>query len=53
MPNVIGLAGMDAISLLENLGLKVNVFGNGTVQNQSIKKGEAYKKGAVITLNLS
>ncbi|WP_443633911.1 penicillin-binding protein [Candidatus Marifrigoribacter sp. Uisw_064] len=53
VPNVIGLAGMDAISLLENLGLKVNVFGNGTVQNQSIKKGEAYKKGTVITLNLS
>ena len=30
IPNVTGMAGMDAISLLENLGLKVRTEGNGT-----------------------
>jgi len=53
VPSVIGMAGMDAVSLLENLGLKVNVIGNGMVKNQSIKKGEVYKKGTAITLKLS
>ena len=53
IPNVTGMAGMDAISLLENLGLKVQVVGNGTVSKQSIKSGEALKKGQEITLDLS
>ncbi len=53
MPNVIGMAGMDAVSLLENLGVKVHVLGNGTVKSQSIKNGESYKKGTTITLSLS
>lgn len=53
IPNVTGMAGMDAISLLENLGLKVQVVGNGTVSKQSIKSGETLKKGQEITLDLS
>lgn len=53
IPNVTGMAGMDAVSILENLGLKVQVVGNGTVANQSIKSGEVLKKGQLITLNLS
>src|SRR5690554_1809519 len=53
IPNVTGMAGMDAISLLENLGLKVQIVGNGTVVNQSIKSGENLKKGQQITLKLS
>ncbi len=53
IPNVTGMAGMDAVSLLENLGLKVQVLGNGTVASQSIKSGETIKKGQTITLNLS
>ena len=53
IPNVKGMAGMDAISLLENLGLKVKIVGNGTVLNQSLKSGEILKKGEQITLNLS
>lgn len=53
VPNVTGMAGMDAISILENMGLKVQVFGNGTVEKQSIKSGETLKKGQQITLNLS
>ncbi len=53
IPNVTGMAGMDAVSLLENLGMRVQVVGNGTVSSQSIKSGENLKKGQLITLNLS
>ncbi|GER60687.1 penicillin-binding protein [Patiriisocius marinus] len=53
VPNVKGMAGMDAVSLLENLGYRVIVAGNGTVKNQSIPAGESPKKGTEITLNLS
>lgn len=53
IPNVTGMAGMDAVSLLENLGLKVRVLGNGTVVKQSIQSGEALNKGQQIILNLS
>ncbi|PVW17082.1 penicillin-binding protein [Marixanthomonas spongiae] len=53
VPNVKGMAGMDAVSLLENLGLKVQIVGNGTVADQSIKSGETLKHGQQITLKLS
>lgn len=53
MPNLTGMVGMDAISLLENLGLKVSFKGSGKVINQSIKTGEKLKKGNKITLELS
>ena len=53
MPSVKGLAGMDAVSILENLGLKVQLVGNGKVKNQSIKKGEKLKRGTLIKLELA
>ncbi|PKA82368.1 cell division protein FtsI (penicillin-binding protein 3) [Ulvibacter sp. MAR_2010_11] len=53
MPNVAGMAGMDAVSLLENLGLKVKIVGNGSVTSQSIPSGEPIKKGSQIVLQLS
>lgn len=53
IPDVTGMAGMDAVSILENMGLKVKIIGNGTVSAQSKKSGEALKKGEEITLNLS
>ena len=53
IPDVYGMAGMDAISLLENIGLKVKISGDGKVKNQSIKKGEKLVKGATIYLKLS
>jgi cell division protein FtsI (penicillin-binding protein 3) len=37
VPNVVGMSGMDAISILENLGLTVKVTGNGKVKKQSVK----------------
>ncbi len=53
IPNVKGMAGMDAVSLLENLGLRVRTIGNGTVSKQSIESGAPVKEGQQIILNLS
>jgi cell division protein FtsI (penicillin-binding protein 3) len=52
VPDVVGMAGMDAVSILENSGLRVKLIGNGTVATQSINKGEAFKNGQQITLSL-
>lgn len=53
MPNVKGMPAMDAIVLLENLGLKVKVIGKGKVSKQSLEKGQNFNKNQVITLELS
>jgi cell division protein FtsI (penicillin-binding protein 3) len=53
IPNVVGMAGMDAVSLLENIGLKVKIVGNGTVNKQSLKSGSHIRSGDKITLYLS
>ena len=53
IPNVKGMSGMDALSLLENIGLKVEISGVGKVKYQSLKKGEKLVKGNTITLKLS
>ncbi|MCH2034831.1 MAG: transpeptidase family protein [Tenacibaculum sp.] len=53
MPKVIGMSGMDAISLLENMGLKVSFSGMGKVTEQSIERGVKIKKGTTIHLKLS
>tara|TARA_B100000809_G_scaffold200926_1_gene201364 strand:- start:18354 stop:20372 length:2019 start_codon:yes stop_codon:yes gene_type:complete len=53
IPNVRGMAGMDAVSVLENLGLKVVFEGVGRVKHQSIRKGTRIIKGTTIILKLS
>jgi cell division protein FtsI (penicillin-binding protein 3) len=53
IPNVKGMPAMDAIVLLENLGLKVKVIGKGKVSKQSLEKGQNFNKNQVITLELS
>ena len=53
MPDVTGMPVMDAMSLLENLGLKVQIKGNGTVKNQSIAPGEKIKINQKVDLSLS
>ncbi|WP_149277311.1 penicillin-binding protein [Pareuzebyella sediminis] len=53
VPNVKGMSGMDAISILENLGLQVEVRGNGKVKEQSISQGTDIKKVRKIILQLS
>jgi cell division protein FtsI (penicillin-binding protein 3) len=53
IPNVVGMPGMDAVSLLENLGLKVSFEGNGKVIEQSINAGEVLMKGTTILIKLA
>lgn len=53
MPDVVGLPAMDAVAILENLGLKVQTEGTGKVIRQSIKNGEKITKQQTITLELS
>ncbi|MDQ6472552.1 penicillin-binding protein [Flavobacterium sp. LHD-80] len=53
IPNLKGMPGMDAIALLENLGLKVKVNGVGKVKNQSIQAGQNISRNAIIVLELS
>ena len=47
------MSGMDAVALLENLGLKVQVKGIGKVKNQSLLPGNKIDKNGLITLELS
>jgi cell division protein FtsI (penicillin-binding protein 3) len=53
MPNLKGMSGMDAVSILENLGLEVELKGNGKVKRQSISQGTVLSKGSKIVLELS
>lgn len=53
VPDVKGMSGMDAISLLENLGLKVRIEGDGKVKSQSLRVGEKIEKNQTIVLQLS
>jgi cell division protein FtsI (penicillin-binding protein 3) len=53
IPNVRGMAGMDAVALLGNLGLKVKVVGIGKVKKQSIQAGQNIEKNSSILLELS
>ncbi len=53
MPKVLGMSGMDAIALLENMGLNVKFSGMGKVTEQSINNGTKVKKGTTVYLKLS
>ncbi|WP_282073313.1 penicillin-binding protein [Polaribacter atrinae] len=53
VPDVRGMSGMDALALLENIGLKVQFTGVGKVKSQSLSKGEKLIKGRTIILKLS
>ncbi|WP_203256713.1 penicillin-binding protein [Hyunsoonleella ulvae] len=53
MPNVVGLPAMDAVALLENMGLKVGFKGAGIVKKQSIAKGQKIKKNQKVILEIS
>ncbi|MBR9844963.1 MAG: transpeptidase family protein [Algicola sp.] len=52
MPNVVGLPAMDALALLENMGLKVKFQGAGVVKNQSITKGVKVKPNQIVELDI-
>jgi cell division protein FtsI (penicillin-binding protein 3) len=53
LPNVKGMSGMDAVALLENLGIEVEVKGYGKVRTQSISQGTDLNKVKKIILELS
>lgn len=53
MPSVVGLPAMDAVALLENMGLKVKMNGVGIVKKQSINKGQKIIKNQIIVLENS
>ncbi|MCG9970205.1 penicillin-binding protein [Christiangramia crocea] len=53
MPDVTGMPAMDAISILENLGLEVRINGNGVVKRQSVTAGQKLKNNQTINLELS
>ncbi|MBG6131326.1 cell division protein FtsI (penicillin-binding protein 3) [Aquimarina sp. EL_43] len=53
MPNVTGMPAMDVISLLENMGLKVELKGSGRVKKQSIEPGTKVKINQTVRLELS
>jgi cell division protein FtsI (penicillin-binding protein 3) len=53
VPDVTGMGLRDAVYLLENAGLHVQIQGSGTVQVQSIAPGVPAIKGQSITLQLS
>jgi cell division protein FtsI (penicillin-binding protein 3) len=53
VPNAIGMTGMDAVALLGQMGLKVQVVGTGAkVKKQSLQPGQAFTKNQLITLEL-
>ncbi len=52
VPNVSGMGAKDAVFLLENLGLRVNLSGRGAVYSQSISPGARVNKGQTISIQL-
>jgi cell division protein FtsI (penicillin-binding protein 3) len=53
VPDVRGMNLRDALYLLENRGLKVEVEGRGHVRAQSIRHGTPVRSGAVVKIRLS
>lgn len=53
MPDLKGMPAMDAITILENMGMKVKLIGNGHVKTQSIPKGSKLSAKQTIVLELS
>ncbi len=52
MPELRGMGLKDAIYLLENMGLKVQVKGKGKVMMQSVQAGSALSKGMMVFVQL-
>ncbi|MFV8281897.1 penicillin-binding protein [Christiangramia marina] len=53
MPDVTGMPAMDAISILENLGIQVRLNGKGVVKRQSVSAGKKLDNNAIVNLELS
>ena len=53
MPDLKGMPALDAIAILENMGLKVTTIGDGIVEKQSLVSGQKVKPNTNIVLELS
>ena len=53
VPNVQGMGLRDALYLLENRGLRVQVTGAGMVRRQSLTPGHRFTPGTTILLELT
>ena len=53
MPNVYGMGAADAVSLLESMGLRVAIEGEGRVVSQSIASDAHFRPGDMVRLTLS
>ena len=53
MPNVKGMGVKDAVYILENMGLSVELQGRGTILKQSIAPGSGIFKGDLVVLEMS
>lgn len=53
MPNVKGMGVKDAVFILENLGLSVELEGRGTILKQSIAPGTRISKGDLVVIEMS
>jgi len=53
VPNVQGMGLRDALFILENRGLRVQVVGAGMVKRQSLRPGERFQRGNTIILELT
>lgn len=51
MPDVVGLPIMDALPLLENLGLQTKIDGSGSITRQSIPKGTKITERTTVNLS--
>ena len=50
MPDLTGMNVMDAIALLENMGLRVKFSGEGKVSSQSVAKGAKVARNTIVVL---
>jgi len=53
LPDVSDMVAKDAVYLLENMGLRVEVKGRGTVRNQRPLAGAVIRKGNLVKLEMS
>ncbi|HBH46998.1 MAG TPA: peptidoglycan glycosyltransferase, partial [Bacteroidales bacterium] len=53
MPNVVTMGAKDALYLLENMGLQVEVIGRGSIRKQSVPPGTRVSRGQKVVLEMS
>ena len=52
VPNVVGMGATDAVYLMEKAGLRVQMYGRGSVAQQSVEAGSVARRGQTVVLEL-